>query len=106
MTGRGGGCIPPFVKTHSENHVKREREMKITIEDLGRNPESILPAIARSESVTLYRQGRPIARIEPLRENSNRTAELPAFGMWADREDMSDPTAYVRRLRAGRSHTD
>lgn len=26
----------------------------------------------------------------------------PAFGMWADRDDMADPAAYVRRLQGGR----
>jgi hypothetical protein len=28
----------------------------------------------------------------------------PAFGMWADREDMKDPSAWVRRIRAQRYH--
>ncbi len=26
----------------------------------------------------------------------------PAFGMWADRKDMDDPAAYVRKLREPR----
>ena len=26
----------------------------------------------------------------------------PAIGMWADREDMKNPSKYVRRLRRGR----
>jgi diaminopimelate decarboxylase len=26
----------------------------------------------------------------------------PAFGIWRDREDMTDVPAYVRKLRAGR----
>jgi hypothetical protein len=35
---------------------------------------------------------------EALKEN----AENPLFGMWHDREDMSDVEAYVRKLRAPR----
>lgn len=29
--------------------------------------------------------------------------DTPAFGMWADREDMQDPARYVRELRKPRS---
>jgi antitoxin component of RelBE/YafQ-DinJ toxin-antitoxin module len=28
--------------------------------------------------------------------------EVPAFGMWADRDDMEDTTAWVKNLRRGR----
>jgi hypothetical protein len=28
--------------------------------------------------------------------------ELPGFGMWADREDMDNPTEWVQNLRRGR----
>jgi addiction module RelB/DinJ family antitoxin len=27
---------------------------------------------------------------------------LPAFGMWADRQDMENPTEWVQKLRRGR----
>jgi hypothetical protein len=30
----------------------------------------------------------------------------PLFGMWRDREDMTDVTAYVRSLRASRFNDD
>ena len=30
----------------------------------------------------------------------------PAFGMWRDREDMSDVAAYIRRIRAPRFAQD
>lgn len=29
---------------------------------------------------------------------------LPAFGMWADREDMKNPTEWVKNLRRARYH--
>ncbi len=33
-----------------------------------------------------------------------RVQDHEAFGMWADREDMKDVDAYVRRLRQMRPH--
>ena len=35
-------------------------------------------------------------------ERRVKASEHPAKGMWADREDMKDPTEYVRKLRQGR----
>lgn len=54
-------------------------------------------------------------RIE--QEASNQTAasgaqpppeasDDPLFGMWADRADMADVPAYIRRIRAGRFNAD
>lgn len=77
--------------------------MKATVLDMRRNPKKILDAIARNETVTLSHRGKPVARIEPI-EGKNRpsAADHPAFGMWADRSDMADPSAYVREMRQGR----
>lgn len=77
--------------------------MKATVLDMRRNPKKILDAIARNETVTLSYRGKPVARIEPIK-NSERpsAAEHPAFGMWADRSEVADPSAYVRELRKGR----
>ena len=30
----------------------------------------------------------------------------PAFGIWRDREDMADVTAYLRKIRSGRYKRD
>ena len=77
--------------------------MKATVLDMRRNPKKILDAIARSETVTLSHRGKPVARIEPIVGSERRNAaDHPAFGMWADRSDMADPSAYVRGLRQGR----
>ncbi len=77
--------------------------MEATILNMRRNPKKILEAIARNESVTLTRRGKPVARIEPIggRKRSSAAAH-EAFGMWADRDDMTDPSAYVREMRKGR----
>jgi prevent-host-death family protein len=77
--------------------------MEATILDMRRNPKKILDAIARNETVTLTNRGKRVARIEPIRDAQRpSSAEHEAFGMWADRPEMSDPSAYVRELRKGR----
>lgn len=79
--------------------------MKATVLDMRRNPKKILDAIARNETVTLSHRGKPVALIEPIK-NSERlsAAEHSAFGMWANRSEVADPSAYVRELRKGRFH--
>ena len=77
--------------------------MKATTLDMRRNPKKILDAIARGETVTLSHRGKPVARIEPIEDSERvRAADHPAFGMWADRADMADPSAYIREQRRGR----
>lgn len=77
--------------------------MKATIMDMRRNPRKILDAIARNEIVTLTNRGKSVARIEPIRKAKRPSIkDQNAFGMWADRSDMSDPAAYVSASRKGR----
>lgn len=77
--------------------------MEASILDMRRNPKKILEAIARNEAVTLTMRGKAVARIEPIgSEKRASAAEHEAFGMWADRDDMADPSAYVRAMRKGR----
>ncbi len=79
--------------------------MDATVLDMRRNPKRILDAIARNESVTLTNRGKGVARIEPIKKDQRvRVADHEAFGMWAERADMTDPSAYVRKLRKGRIH--
>ncbi|MCE5228794.1 type II toxin-antitoxin system prevent-host-death family antitoxin [bacterium] len=77
--------------------------MKATLLDMRRNPRKILDAIARNETVSLTSRGKPVARIEPIAKGKRPTAgKHAAVGIWADRADMADPSAYVRNLRKGR----
>ncbi len=39
---------------------------------------------------------------KPPKKKKVKFSELSICGMWADREDMNDPAAYVRKLRAPR----
>ena len=77
--------------------------MDITFVDLRRAPAKILTALERKEPITLSRRGKMIARIVPVDEKEMcRPSEHEACGMWADREDMNDPSAYIREMRRSR----
>lgn len=77
--------------------------MEATILDMRRNPKKILEAIEQNIVVTLTNRGKPVARIEPIPKAQRPSIkDQEAFGMWADREDMADPVAYVRKMRKGR----
>ncbi|MDX1971251.1 MAG: type II toxin-antitoxin system prevent-host-death family antitoxin [Candidatus Sumerlaeia bacterium] len=78
--------------------------MKMTFLELRRNPSKLLEALERNEEVTISRRGREIARILPAGKTGSDEAvnTHPAFGMWGEKEEVGDPSAYVRQLRKGR----
>jgi hypothetical protein len=43
---------------------------------------------------------------QPVAPTEEFVTDDPAFGIWRDREDMADVTAYVRKLRASRYNRD
>ena len=45
-----------------------------------------------------------IGQAETPDEEQEALLSLPFFGMWADREDMEDSVAWVRRQREGWNH--
>ena len=75
--------------------------MKVTIADLRYRMKDVLGAIDRGESVTVLYRGKEKARLVPIAAKSavSKPSDHPACGMWADREDMADPAAYVRKIR-------
>ncbi|MST98841.1 type II toxin-antitoxin system Phd/YefM family antitoxin [Victivallaceae bacterium BBE-744-WT-12] len=80
--------------------------MEASILDLRKNMKKVMSALERNERVTLTRRRRKMAVIVPAGEKQARkikATDLAAFGMWADREDMQDVSAYVRELRKPRS---
>ena len=80
--------------------------MEASILDLRKNMKKVMSALERNERVTLTRRRRKMAVIVPAGEKQARNikaTDLAAFGMWADREDMQDVSAYVRELRKPRS---
>lgn len=80
--------------------------MEATILDLRKNMKQVMSAIERNERVTLTRRRRKIAVILPIQDGKTvgvKTVDLPAFGMWAERDEMRDVAAHVRELRKPRS---
>ncbi|MFA6292931.1 MAG: hypothetical protein WC637_14170 [Victivallales bacterium] len=78
--------------------------MNASVLDLRKNMKAVIAALNRNESVSLTYRGRKKALIVPCAREQSRTkvSEHSAFGIWADRKDMEDVTAYVKTLRKGR----
>jgi antitoxin (DNA-binding transcriptional repressor) of toxin-antitoxin stability system len=67
--------------------------------------KEVFAAIDRNETVTITHRGKPKAIMAPVRRAKPTLEEArrhPAFGMWKDRKDMKDPSAWVRNLRRSR----
>ncbi len=82
--------------------------MKASFVDLRKKSREILLSLERNEPVTVFYRGRPKAIMQPLAAASRGTKlksrRHPACGLWADRADMKDVAAHVRRMRQGRGH--
>lgn len=79
--------------------------MEASTVDLRYRMKDILKALDRGESVKVFYRGKLRGVLVPPDQAEKklfRTRDHPAFGMWADREDMKDVDAYVRNLRKGR----
>ena len=79
--------------------------MEATMIDFRNRMADIQSAVSRRERVTVTSHGRPWAVVVAWEDAMPRTpkaGEFAAAGMWADRDDMADPSAYVRGLRARR----
>ena len=84
--------------------------MEIPAKALRSRVGQVLACLDRGESVTITYRGKPRAKlvgIDADREGeSRRSTNFPAFGMWRDREDLTDVDAHVRELRKGRVDAD
>ncbi len=77
--------------------------MEASVLDLRKKMSEVMSAIDRHERVTLTHRGRRRAIIVPIQEKKKvKVADLAAFGMWADRDDMKNPVAHVEKLREQR----
>lgn len=68
-------------------------------------PESWRARLLRSSSATVTVRIEEEAQ-EPSIAPRDFTTDDPAFGIWRDRDDMTDVAAYLRRLRAPRYNRD
>lgn len=81
--------------------------MKATFVELRQKSSEIIRSLERNETVTVFYRGKAKAIMRPVSPEAatgGKTADHPAFGLWANREDMAVPAAYVRSLRRGRFH--
>src|SRR5262245_56064107 len=83
--------------------------MNASIVDLRYRMKDVLRALDRGETITVLYRGKAKAKMTPITpvsedqdKNVPKMQDLPAFGMWKDREDMADPAAWVRKIRRPR----
>lgn len=77
--------------------------MTVTAKDLRLKTSKILKDVQRVGSVTVTFRGKPVAKlvsVEPVKEK--KITDDPAVGMWADREDMKDVHAWLKKIRTPR----
>ena len=84
--------------------------MNATIVDLRYRMKDVLRAIDRGETVTVLYRGKARARLTPVPPASSATGSgapsirnQPIFGLWKDRDDLANPTTWVRNLRQPRA---
>lgn len=78
--------------------------MKISLITLSKRQDDVLDALKRNEKISVSHNGQVVAVLQPLEIDRKRERMLntPAFGMWADRDDMADPNEWRRSLRKSR----
>lgn len=77
--------------------------MTVTAKDLRLKTSKILKDVQRVGSVTVTFRGKPVAKlvsVEPVKEK--KITDDPAVGMWADRKDMKDVHAWLKKIRTPR----
>ena len=84
--------------------------MEVSARTLRSRMGEILSCLDRGESVTITYRGKPRARLVGIEDGGVAAPRGPntflAFGMWRDRDDVTDVDAHVRGLRDGRWHAD
>ena len=80
------------------------KNMVVTAKQLRLQTSKILKTVQRTGSVTVTLRGKPVAKISSLEieKPAKDLLEYRAIGMWADRKDMKDPSAWVRGIRKPR----
>lgn len=76
--------------------------MDISVKTLGKRLPEVMEALDKNERVVLSHEGKEIALLQPvagIEDEIQRIRNHPAVGMWADRNDMKDPAAWVREKR-------
>lgn len=77
-------------------------EMRASALDLRYHTKELLDCVQSGEVVEISHRGKQVAKLVPILQTKDQGYTLPAFGMWADRKDMLDPSAFIRDLRKAR----
>jgi len=79
--------------------------MTITVQQLKTQPGRIFGKVRNGQEMAISYKGKICAKIVPftvdIANSNNSDDEL--FGIWKDRDDMSDPSQYVRQIRKART---
>jgi antitoxin (DNA-binding transcriptional repressor) of toxin-antitoxin stability system len=70
--------------------------MNVAVAVLNERMPEVLEALGKRELVVLSHDGQDVALLQPI------SRQQPAVGMWDDREDMKNPSEWVRNLRRPR----
>ncbi len=78
--------------------------MKISLNTLSKRQDDVLEALSRKEQISISHNGQIVGVLQPsaIVRKHKRMFHTPAFGMWADREDMKDPNEWRRGIRKKR----
>ena len=74
--------------------------MKFSIKELRQKTKEIIDLVENGNSVVITYRGNKKAKVVPLKTNFEKTNL--GFGMWSDRNDIPDSSAYVKSIRKGR----
>jgi len=75
----------------------------VTAKQLRLKTSSILKDVQRLGSVTVTLRGKPLAKLSALKaKEPMRVEDHPAYGMWADRKEMKDVHAWLKKIRTPR----
>ena len=72
--------------------------MEASIRDLRYKTKEILTAIDNNMDIIITNRGKKIARIIPYKKSGDVSGDT-AFGMWKDRKDMNNVTAWLDNVR-------
>ena len=77
--------------------------MVVTAKQLRLKTSEVLKKVQQVGSITITLRGKPVAKLTAIDgKKPMRAADHPAFGMWADREDMKDVHAWLEKIRTPR----
>ncbi len=83
----------------------KEAVMKANFLDFRKHTKNIIKALELNETVTVMYRGKEKGKLYPTGSQKNTKTSVkdhPVFGMWKNRQDMTDPVKYVRKIRESR----